>query len=399
MIEEKIFKSAFARYYKRVRVPPPPEIHRREFGVGEFGKKIVRRHLSFSSPRELWNYLETETPLYISYSVGYFEYPANTPMEAKKLLGADMVFEFDVDELGLPSEKDVWICPSCGAKGFGSRRMCPMCGEPTKLIIFPDETRMERVKDETETLVNDFLISDLGFSRNEIAVNFSGDRGFHIHLRSEAVYDLPKDARIELVEYITGQALDPAMFFEPAGDFLRGPRPDMPGWFGRIARIVLAFLQNPEHEDARIARILKENAPQYAEYIRKGLWPVIGSHEESKELWCGIARKLSPYMGKVIDVNTSVDIHRLIRLPESLHGTTGFAAKIVKNLRGFNPYKDAVVLPEKPYLTLHVSIAPEFELKGRTFGPFEDEIVELPLYVSIFLIGKGVAEWSSPSKS
>ncbi len=399
MNEEKIFKSAFARYYRRVRVPPPPEIHRREFGVGEFGRKIARRHISFSSARDLWNFLETEVPLYISYSVGYFEYPSNTPMEEKGLLGADMVFEFDVDELGLFSEKDVWICKSCGARGFGTRRKCPKCGGNTELIIFPDEERMEKVKEETDTLVKDFLLSDLGFSPSEISINFSGDRGFHIHLRSEAVYDLPKEARIEIVEYITGQKLQPQIFFRPVGEFLEGPSPDMPGWYGRIARAVLEFLKRPDHPDAHVAKLLQENATVYSAYIRRGLWPVIGDIPSSMSLWTDIAKRMSPYMGKEIDTQTSVDIHRLIRLPGSLHGTTGFSAAPVKNLSTFNPYKDAVVLPEKPYLTLHVSIAPEFTLRGKTFGPFKDEEVELPLYVSIFLMGKGVAQWISPSKS
>ncbi len=320
--------------------------------------------MSFSSESELNDFLRKETPLYISYSVGYFEFPDATPMEAKRLLGSDLIFEFDVDELGIDSPLDVVVD-----------------GKP---VLFPDPEREERLKEEVETLVKDFLVGDLGIRRPDILINFSGNRGYHIHVRSEELRHLDRDARVEIVEYVTGQSIDPRILFDTqsvAMGKILGPRPSDPGWPGRIARYVM------------------EKYPQYAESIKRGRWPVLYSGPEgvlrSISFWVDVARRASPYMGKTIDVNTSVDIHRLIRLPGSLHGGTGLAAMPVKNLQRFYPYRDAVVLGERPYLTLHVDICPEFELKGETFGPYRNQKVELPLFASIFLLGKGVARWIS----
>ncbi len=324
----------------------------------------MRRHMAFSSERELNDFLRRETPLYISYSVGYFEFPSATPMEAKGLVGADLVFEFDVDELGINSPFDVVV--------------------DGKTVLFPDPEREDILKEKVETLVKDFLMGDLGIKRSEIFINFSGNRGYHIHVRSEELRGLDKDARIEIVEYITGQSIDPRYFFDMdslALGKIVGPKPTDPGWFGRIARYMM------------------QKYPEYAEIIKRGQWPILYRGRDgvlkTVQRWIREAREASPYMGNAIDVNTSVDIHRLIRLPGSLHGGTGLAAMPVRNLKTFYPYNDAVVLGERPYLTIFVKKCPEFELKGETLGPFENQKVELPLYASIFLLGKGVAEWIS----
>jgi DNA primase small subunit len=71
----RLLTDAFRRYYRSHEVAPPPALEKREFGVGAYGRKIVKRHMSFVSPREFRNYLRNNAPHYISYSVGYFEYP------------------------------------------------------------------------------------------------------------------------------------------------------------------------------------------------------------------------------------------------------------------------------------------------------------------------------------
>ena len=404
----RILRDAFRRYYRAHDVPPPPDLERREFGVGDYGRKIVRRHMSFVSPREFRRYLREEAPLYISYSVGYFARPDATPMEAKGLLGADMIFEFDADELGLFSPNDVWICPHCGARGLVSDLrgfrvgVCPKCGDPTKVIMFPDPEREERLKEEVDTLVKDFLISDFGLSPKEIAINFSGNRGYHIHVRSPALRELDKEARIEIVEYVTGQNIDVRYFFDVSKIPPRGPKPSDPAWKGRIARNVINILSRVSDaaELVRmgvhpgVARRIMRDRGQIVEMIKNGVWPFIDTGgEDAFASVSALVKTLSPFMGKEIDTNTSVDIHRLIRVPDSIHGSTGLLAKRVENLNAFDPYRDAVALPERPYLNIHVDYAPEFEFAGETWGPFQDINVELPLHVSIFLLSKGVAHW------
>ncbi len=387
----------------------PPEIEKREFGVGEYGRKIARRHLSFEDERKLNEFLRTEAPFYISYSVGYFKFPSATPMENKVLLGSDLVFEFDADEVGLLSERDVWMCDSCGEAGFGYRLKCPKCGSSVRIEIFPDPEREEKLKEMVDALVKDFLLGDFGFGREDVSVNFSGNRGYHIHVRSEAVYELDKSARIELVEYVTGQAIEPQYMFGgvvPCGKdtpFLcvEGPSPSSAGWPGRMARSVLNALERGDRDLLLRAGLKRKdvdallaNRERYTGLIGRGRWPAPKMFP--LEVWANIARLTAPLSGHAIDTQTSADIHRLIRLPDTIHGTTGLVARRVKDLSSFNPYRDAVALPSKE-VTVRVRIAPEFELGKRTFGPFRDEILQLPLYVAYYLIGRGVAEWSLDS--
>ena len=96
--ETKIFlKKKFKEYYSKNKILAPEEIEKREFGVGTLKDKIKIRHKSFKSEKELWNFLRREAPFYISYSAAYYEFPQNQPMEAKNWLGAELVFDLDIE--------------------------------------------------------------------------------------------------------------------------------------------------------------------------------------------------------------------------------------------------------------------------------------------------------------
>ncbi|MFH0906492.1 MAG: hypothetical protein V1824_04100, partial [archaeon] len=64
-------RDKFRDYYKSVFVDNLIDIPKREFGIGEYGKKISARHLSFASVKDYNNYLRAYTPFYISYSTAY----------------------------------------------------------------------------------------------------------------------------------------------------------------------------------------------------------------------------------------------------------------------------------------------------------------------------------------
>ncbi len=408
---ERVLTDAFRRYYRSHEVDAPPAIEQREFGVGAYGRKIVKRHMSFSTPREFRNYLRSNAPHYISYSVGYFERPDAPSMAEKGFRGADLIFEFDSDELGLFSPNDVWICPHCGAKGYVKEFLdkgrnpvaCPRCGDPVKVIMFPDAEREERLKQEVDTLVKDFLIGEWGISKSEISLNFSGNRGYHIHVRSTALREIDKDARVELTEYLTGQALDVRYFFDVTSYPIRGPRPTDPGWPGRVARAVVTALRRAKRVsdlvvlgmDAASARRLFQDRASFIEAVTRGVWPIpqLRGSSDIFEPIQRLVRGLSPYMGKEIDTNTSVDIHRLIRVPDTIHGGTGLLAKKFHDIWRFDPFKDAVALPARPQLEVDVDIAPEFEFAGETWGPYRNQKLLLPLHVSIYLMSRGVARW------
>ncbi|MHA2472537.1 MAG: hypothetical protein ACXAES_04815, partial [Promethearchaeota archaeon] len=106
-----------------------------------------------------------------------------------------------------------------------------------------------------------------------------------------------------------------------------------------------------------------------------------------------------------IDTPVTVDIHRLIRYPGSLHGKTGFKTQklLLDELDEFNPLDekkeklDPIVFKSKPQNTQKLEIldynVPPTKMKGQTFGPYnKGERIEVPHHLAIFLLCKEVAK-------
>ena len=74
-------KKIFSEYYEGAQFPIPG-IEKREFGFGNV-KKIDARHLNFASEGEFRRYLVTNTPMFVSHSTAYYDFPAATPMPAR----------------------------------------------------------------------------------------------------------------------------------------------------------------------------------------------------------------------------------------------------------------------------------------------------------------------------
>ena len=94
-----------------------------------------------------------------------------------------------------------------------------------------------------------------------------------------------------------------------------------------------------------------------------------------------------------IDTVVTTDIHRLIRLSNTLHGKTGLK-KIqvpIKEMEDFDPLKSAVGF-RKGSVTLFVYAAPPFRLGDQSYGPYKEEKLELPTAPALFLLCKGVAK-------
>ncbi len=360
MNPKRWLRDRFSEYYEREGVSPPPRIWEREFGVG-IEKKIDYRHLSFKDEKELNAYLKINTPLFISYSAAYYQYPGATPMESKKLIGADLIFDFDLGD----------ITSDCDGK-------------------FPSPECLDLVKREVIKLIEDFLIPDFGFSRDEILVFFSGSKGYHVHIRSDIVQDLDQRARMELVDYVSG-VMNPRYFIRVVGKSIRGPRPDQGGWHGKLARALINVLNSEDVLSARkklgiglsTCKKLMDRKEMVIDGIRRGIWdqaPV------GKETWNAILSSLVTELGVKLDRNVTIDMARLIRLPTSLHGDSGLLVKEVRNLESFNPLEDTIVFGRKPY-RISVNRTIEFYLGGEQ--KIEKGEQELPEYLAVYLVAKG----------
>lgn len=355
----------FSDYYQKAEFRIPG-IEKREFGFGT-EKKIDARHLSFANAQELRSFLVNSTPLYVSHSAAYYAHPAATPMERKGWLGADLVFDLDYEAQGKHTSKEE----------FG------------------------RVRADALRLIEEFLIPDFGVRKEFISVNFSGNRGFHIHVRDSRFSRLRGDERKEIIEYVKGTGLSYDAFFskEEAGRSggravfrESGPVPSPSGYAGRFGGMVLRML---ETEPEALSRIFKDRKKRdaFASGIRAGNWSM-------RSLTPTLDRKLREMAERLslrtvnIDSGVTQDASKLIRVPDSLHGGTGLRAKTIPlpALQFFEPMRDAVALPSTPVKIAALEEIPSMEIGGMAQERMEKgKEGEVPEYFAIYLAQKGSA--------
>ena len=361
------------------------------------------RHRSVANLNGLRRLLCDLEPSDVYYSCAYYENP-EADMDKKGWLGADLVFDIDADHIPTSCDKihDEWTCGKCNFNGKGpTPENCPACGaEKFDSKTWPCERCINSARDETVKLI-DMLEKDFGFSENEIRVFFSGHRGYHVHVETEAVRYLDAMARKEIVDYVYGLGL--AGFDERANEKRRKKGSDRVfnlhdfGWNKRIKLGMQRFILNATKEDLNSVGIKRaENILQNKEtianrYIEENRWANVKG--VGTETWKKIAQHVKESEAANIDTVVTTDIHRLIRMNGTLHGKTGLL-KVefpVKRLADFDPFREAVAFKEGNAKVM-VSNAPQFRLGENTFGPYTKQEVELPTAAAVLLICKGRAE-------
>lgn len=415
--ENAFLKQEFRAYYKAHPVRAIPEPGQREFGIGDFGKKIVKRHMAFAGENELNNFLEREAPPFISYSAAYYERPGARPMDRKGFIGADLIYEFDADDIPTKCKErhDSWECrnPECGEKGKGDVKECPKCGSGAKQEQWFCAECLEETKKQTLRLI-EILSGELGFKEG-ISVNFSGKAGYHVHVRSEKAKALSRNARNELIDYLTLNGFDLeahgfgrifSQGFSKKSAILSCPVPSQSrGIAGRFMKRLVSFIKEWNAEKLAVhgnlsrkqSSFLLKNRDSILAKMEEGiLFPADASKPEtSQNFWKLLIEEamMEESLALDIDRQTSVDVHKILRLPDSIHGGTGLLAKRVPlaELRKFEPFRDAVALKGGP-IKVFINKAPEFSLGGEKFGASVMEEKELPLAAAVFLLASGRAE-------
>ena len=364
--EAEFLESHFGNYYLKNKISIS-NVENREFGYGVFGRKIANRNVAFSTEAEMNSFLRNQKPLFFSYSNAYYKFPDRRPMQNKELIKADIVYEFDADDLSDVKEIN-------GYEWFSKENI-----NDTKKQIFR---------------LIEFLEKDFAFATTGLAINFSGKAGYHLHLRNEEIQHLSKQARIELVDYLTGAGI----YFDNLGynlDTLTCGK-GKGRWKERINSGLKDFFEKDKKEISEITltpvsklkNLLNSKEEMYKSLDRGYLLPL--SPRKSKGFWNSVLEHVMKEQMLPIDRQTSIDMNKIIRVPQTLHGTTGFIAKTVpiENLKEFDPHRDAVVFGEEK-VRLFIKKAPKFSLKGESFGPYDGEEIELPLFVAVYLLGKG----------
>ncbi|MFA6530487.1 MAG: DNA primase small subunit domain-containing protein, partial [Candidatus Micrarchaeia archaeon] len=300
----------------------------------------------------------------VSHSAAYYERPGATPIEKKGWLGADLIFDLDLHAEG-------------------------------KYGVY---AVLDQVKSDTIRLLEEFLIEDFGISKSETITVFSGNRGYHIHVRDRAYHSLGIEERREIADYVNGTGLNYLNFFEeqevPGRKLTKkiGPKPSDFGYRGRFARAAVKALEQTPNPISPIFSN-PEKRQKFIDGVMKGDWNKTSLADIVKRFE-PIAKEL-PIRSIDTDVGVTQDVSKLIRVPNSIHGETGLMAKIIpySELASFSPLDDALAFGMKETIKVEfIEPVPPLKFGKQTFADFKkDEIIELPEALAIFVLAKGSA--------
>lgn len=361
-----VVRQAFKEFYYNNSILEVPEgIEEREFGYSKFDGTMVR-HIGIKNAKELIALLVREVPADVYCSSAYYSNPTKA-MQEKGLKAADLIFDIDIKELNAPcsARHDVYICSSCN----NILDLCNCSNQSIKHVPFPCDECISIGKREVSKLLA-ILEDDFGIDESNIGIYFSGNNGFHIHVKG-MYKDLNANARAEIVNYISAKGLEYSILFKASrgrrgkgkgskdGNLFR-LNPDGYGWVGRISRHVIKerSLRNDYYADSNaIGDALNELSVR-------------------------------------IDPNVTIDMHRIFRLAGTLNSKSSLAKVKCLDLESFKPFNDACFISDREVYAYIVK-APRFTLKGNTFGPFVQEYARIPLYALCYLVCKGLAEMAN----
>lgn len=376
-------KSTFQQYYASNKVDLPDRFGRREFAFVLFGGKGMLRHLGFEKREMIWDFLSERAPQHAYYSSAYYQRPDAPKMVEKNWMGAELIFDLDSDHL-----------PNAEKMGYVES--------------------LREVKKEFIKLIDEFLLGDFGFKEKHMELYFSGGRGYHCHVKDPSILDLDSNERREIVDYITGRDLQDSLIFHEqatgrkrygshsfaSGKSLKMPTPDQDGWKGRISRGIIDLVYEIKKSDDPLKkleeygvnrhdaeRLIADLSEERVRRIQDGL---LDQSKTIRKFFLNSALRktaVSLSAGET-DEPVTCDVKRLIRLPSSLHGKTGF--KVVKisvdELKDFDPLIDAVVLPDDP-VRMMIQKQGSMEMNEQNFH-LELGEQEVPTYLAVFLLGR-----------
>jgi DNA primase small subunit len=379
-------KKHFARYYETSNITLPDRFGKREFAFVLFSGKGMLRHISFARRQEIKKFLLERVPTHVYYSTAFYQKPDAPTMQEKGWMGAELIFDLDSDHL-----------PNASKMSY--------------------EKQLSMVKKEFCKLVNDFLINDFGFDEKNIELYFSGGRGYHCHVKDSAIFHLDSNERREIVDYITGRDIQESIIFRehvtstirirgrqvPNLKTLKMPKPTEPGWRGRISRGIIELVDEIKSSNDPLKKLkeygvnskdaeklLSDFSDERVDRIREGN---LDQSKTIRKFFLNSAlRKTAVDMGAgETDEPVTCDVKRLIRLPSSLHGKTGFKVTKIKldDLEEFDPLRDSVVFSDSP-VKIQLIKSIKIKMMDEEFN-LRDEIEEVPAYLAIFLIGRKMA--------
>jgi DNA primase small subunit len=368
----EFLRQRFTEYYRKAVLVPPPSLPQREWGFILFspggGDAHMRRHIGFTGPGEMAEYIRNLVPRHAYFSTAYYGKPDAGTMADKGWCGADLIFDLDADHI--------------------------VRGQYDQMLA--------RVKEETEKLLA-ILTGEFGMDKKAITLVFSGGRGYHVHVRDLAFRSWGSSERRELIDYVCGIGIDPAAM-------LTGKNVPSPGWHQRYREALTGYLRwigsLPEEEAmahlTSMEGIGKESAAQFLKkreeiiadiekrpsgmIMKNRVLGIIAGQQE------GEFKKRLNERAALADEPVTTDTKRLIRMPASLHGGSGMLVRELelRDLHDFDPLTDAVV-----FGTRDVKVDQKFAVKMPMLGStyeLQKGINTVPEAVAVFVCCRGMAE-------
>lgn len=367
--DASLVEGAIKEYYfnHHSLIPVPQKISEREFGYQKINGGMTR-HIAIRDIKDLHLLLMRETPSDVYCSNAYYSFPA-MPMSEKDWKGADLIFDIDAKDLGLPCREShsVSRCGTCGAASAGKTPACPSCGSAkSETVSVTCKDCIEESKKEVKKLCN-ILVDDLGIDRGAIEVYFSGNEGFHVKIANTSYEKLGSQERADLVDYVMFNGAIPETFGMRRQNASRSTLPEFgePGWRGRVARDLYGS---------------KSKAPK-------------ASRQVLLEGYAGFQSRLESMrrtIGARVDPKVTMDVHRIFRLEGTINSKSGMTKAKCEDIDSFDPFTDACLLGEEKVEVMATCPVP-FRLKNKKWGPYAGEKVLVPKYAAVYMICKGLA--------
>ncbi len=397
---EEYLTSKIKDYYTKTFIELK-DIEKYEFGYGVYNKKIANRNIQFKDNYDLNDFLRNKIPFYLSKSIGKYEFPDASPTTAKNMLESDFMFEFDADDIPTACKKihDSWYCEKCGAEGKGHIMKCPECNMKTKLSEWVCDQCLNATKKQTKRLIK-ILIDELGFTEEELQINFSGHKGYHVYISSNKIKHLKKNERLELIDYVSEAGLN----FKELG-FVENNKGSLVytglnyGKGIKYLNLVKTIINNseiqkleeyfPEDTSKIVFNKLIKNKLAILELLDKNEFYKLKANSE--DLWYFALESIKEKQKLYIDRQTTIDIYKILRVPNTIHGGAMLLAKDIDldKLDDFSPFRDAKLPSNEKTIKIHLKKVPKLLLNKEYYGPYDNEIVELPYEIGLYLLAKG----------
>jgi DNA primase small subunit len=377
-------RGRFRDHYRRVAPSLPPAANEREWGFIPWseGSTTMVRHRSLLDLGDVGDFLARKRPRHVYFSAGRYRDPGAGTMSEKGWREADLVFDLDADHL-----------PRVDPDEDSYAEMLAACKDALYRLL-------------------EFLEEDFGFE--DLAIVFSGSRGYHVHVRDGGARTLGREARREIVDYVRGVGVnfDDLIESEPvAGMGRETPAHKRSlstagGWSRRVHQRTMALIDDllEMDEDDAIDRLRsfegigEGKADAILTAASNNRAAIASGNVDVHPAFIGfvralvdetVEREISP-----IDEPVTTDVNRLIRLPGSLHGGTGLVVTPIPraDLAAFDPLVDAVAPTfEGQSIAVSVTDPGEVVLGGDTFTVTAGA-QHVPEYLGVFLMARGRAE-------